>query len=90
MTSRLKMFFRASMVLLMFLSVEIHADLLDDIIERGTLRIGVSLFVPWTMEDESGQLTNPEVSRNAIKWFISVCISEANTGTESTNVNTQS
>ncbi len=61
MISRLKMFFHTLMVLLMFLSVEVHADLLDDIIERGTLRIGVSLFVPWTMEDESGQLTGYEI-----------------------------
>jgi len=61
MISRLKMFFQASMVLLMFLSVEVHADILDDIIERGTLRIGVSLFVPWTMEDESGQLSGYEI-----------------------------
>ena len=61
MNSRLKMFFRASMLLLMFLSVEVHADTLDDIIERGTLRIGVSLFVPWTMEDESGKLSGYEI-----------------------------
>ncbi len=45
----------------MFLSVGVHADALDDIIERGTLRIGVSLFVPWTMEDESGQLSGYEI-----------------------------
>ncbi len=61
MISRLKMFFQTSVVLLMFLSVEVHADILDDIIERGTLRIGVSLFVPWTMKDESGHLSGYEI-----------------------------
>jgi len=61
MISRLKMFLQTSMVFLMFLSVGVHADALDDIIERGTLRIGVSLFVPWTMEDESGQLSGYEI-----------------------------
>jgi len=61
MISRLKMFFQTSVVLLMFLSVEVHANILDDIIERGTLRIGVSLFVPWTMEDESGQLSGYKI-----------------------------
>ena len=61
MISRLKMFFQTSVVSLMFLSVGVHADTLDDIIESGTLRIGVSLFVPWTMEDESGQLSGYEI-----------------------------
>jgi len=61
MTSRLKMFFQASMVLLMFLSAEVHADTLGDIIERGTLRVGVSLFEPWTMQDKSGKLTGYEI-----------------------------
>ena len=61
MTSRLKMFFKASIVLLMFLSVGVQADTLNDIVERGTLRIGVSLFVPWTMEDESGKLSGYEI-----------------------------
>jgi polar amino acid transport system substrate-binding protein len=55
------MFFQASMVLLMFLSVEVKADTLEDIIERGTLRVGVSLFEPWTMQDKSGKLTGYEI-----------------------------
>jgi len=61
MISRLKMFLQTLVVMLAFLSVEVHADLLNDIIERGTLRIGVSLFAPWTMEDESGQLSGYEI-----------------------------
>jgi len=55
------MFFQAAMVLLMFLSVEVQADTLDDIIERGTLRVGVSLFEPWTMKDKSGKLSGYEI-----------------------------
>ena len=31
-----------------------HADALDDIIERGTLRVGISEFVPWAMPAERG------------------------------------
>jgi len=61
MIKRLNVFFQASMVLLMFLSVEIQADTLDDILERETLRVGVSLFEPWTMQDESGKLTGYEI-----------------------------
>ncbi len=61
MTSRLKMFYQASMALLMFLSVGVQADTLDDIVERGTLRIGVSLFEPWTMVDETGKLSGYEI-----------------------------
>jgi len=61
MTSRLKMFFQASMIMMMFLSVGVHADTLDDIIERGTLRVGVSLFEPWTMQDKSGKLSGYEI-----------------------------
>jgi polar amino acid transport system substrate-binding protein len=61
MITRLKMFFQASMVLLMFLSMEVHADTLDDILERGTLRVGVALFEPWTMKDKSGILSGYEI-----------------------------
>lgn len=37
------------------------ADALDAIIERGTLRVGVSLFVPWTMRGTAGHLEGFEV-----------------------------
>jgi len=60
MIKRLNVFFQASMVLLMFLSVEIQADTMDDILERETLTVGVALFEPWTMQDESGKLTGYE------------------------------
>lgn len=38
-----------------------QANVLDDILERKSLRVGVSLFAPWTMEDEDGQLLGSEV-----------------------------
>jgi len=37
------------------------ADALDDIIERGTIRVGVAEFVPWTIKTKSGELIGFEV-----------------------------
>ena len=37
------------------------ADVLDDVLERGTIRFGVAEFVPWTMKSESGNLIGFEV-----------------------------
>ena len=61
MIKTLKLFFRASMVLLMALSLRVQADALDDIMQQKSLRVGVSLFVPWTMEDSAGQLSGFEI-----------------------------
>ncbi|MET0051892.1 MAG: transporter substrate-binding domain-containing protein [Candidatus Thiodiazotropha sp.] len=53
--------------LLVFVSILIlvspisQADELDQILKRGSLRVGVSLFTPWTMQDKSGQLTGYEI-----------------------------
>jgi polar amino acid transport system substrate-binding protein len=38
-----------------------RADLLEDILDRGTLRVGVSMFAPWTMESKSGDLIGFEI-----------------------------
>jgi polar amino acid transport system substrate-binding protein len=38
-----------------------QADRLDEILDRGSLRIGVSLFTPWTMKDKSGELIGHEI-----------------------------
>lgn len=46
--------------LLIFTSAA-SADVLDDILERGTVRIGVSEFAPWTMKSESGELIGFEI-----------------------------
>ena len=37
------------------------ADVLDEILERGSIRVGVSLFVPWTIRTDSGELIGYEV-----------------------------
>ncbi|RKZ83512.1 MAG: amino acid ABC transporter substrate-binding protein [Gammaproteobacteria bacterium] len=47
--------------LLLSLSINCYADTVDSILERGTLKVGVSLFEPWTMQDESGQLSGFEI-----------------------------
>jgi polar amino acid transport system substrate-binding protein len=36
------------------------ADSLDEILERGTLRVGTALFVPWAVRDSGGKLTGFE------------------------------
>ena len=38
-----------------------QADALDDITKRGTLRVGVSLFTPWTIQNEEGKLAGFDV-----------------------------
>ena len=47
------------LVLLAFSHVS--ADVLDDILERGEIRVGVSEFVPWTLRTKSGDLVGFEV-----------------------------
>lgn len=37
------------------------ADVLDDILERGSIRFGVAEFVPWTMKSEAGELIGFEM-----------------------------
>jgi len=48
-------------VLLVLLSGYANADVLEDIIEKGTIRVGVSLFLPFTMQDSSGELSGFEI-----------------------------
>lgn len=38
-----------------------HADVLDEVLERGKLRVGLAEFAPWTMRDEEGGLIGFEV-----------------------------
>lgn len=52
--------FLAALVLLVVSSVAV-ADALDEITARGTLRIGVSEFAPWTIKTESGDLKGFEI-----------------------------
>ena len=54
--------FRLALVTILICSAPLtRADVLEDILERGTLRVGVSLFRPWTMETESGELIGSEI-----------------------------
>lgn len=48
-------------VLLTVSATAAHADTFSDILERGTLRVGVSLFTPWTMRGETGELSGFEI-----------------------------
>jgi len=53
---------RALPVILLLLAFSpVNADVLDDILERGTLRVGVAEFVPWTMRGKSGELIGYEI-----------------------------
>jgi len=46
---------------LVLVAANVQADVLKDIQERGTLRVGVSLFEPWTIRDEAGGLSGFEI-----------------------------
>lgn len=48
-------------LLVLFIAATASADVLDDINERGTIRVGVAEFAPWTMKTESGDLIGFEV-----------------------------
>lgn len=48
-------------VLILFCSSLANADLLDDILEKGIVRVGVAEFAPWTMRTESGRLIGFEI-----------------------------
>lgn len=61
MTVRLRLPFRALIFFVMIFAQQVYADVLDDVLERGTLRIGVSEFVPWTMKSNSGELIGFEI-----------------------------
>jgi len=45
---------RCLLLLAVFISPFAQADALDDVLERGTLRIGIAEFVPWAMPAENG------------------------------------
>lgn len=49
----------------LFLAVAVapvaNADVLDDILERGSIRVGVAEFAPWTLRNSDGELIGFEV-----------------------------
>ena len=52
---------RLCLLLFLLASGTAFADALDDILERGSIRVGVSEFVPWTMKDADGDLQGFEI-----------------------------
>jgi polar amino acid transport system substrate-binding protein len=61
MSTTLKGFFWLFIASLMLVVASAQADVLEDILKRGTLRVGVSLFAPWTIQDEAGELSGFEI-----------------------------
>ena len=61
MFTTVKSFFRLFLAALILIVANAQADVLEDILERGTIRVGVSLFVPWTIQDEAGELYGFEI-----------------------------
>ncbi len=61
MMSKLKLFFATVLAFLLSLSLQAQADTLDDIVKRGSLKVGVSLFEPWTMDSGTGEYYGFEV-----------------------------
>jgi polar amino acid transport system substrate-binding protein len=59
--ARFRIFSFVVPLLAAFLSGTASADALDEIIERGTIRVGVSEFAPWTIKTESGELVGFEI-----------------------------
>jgi polar amino acid transport system substrate-binding protein len=49
-----KVIIRCLLLLAVFVSSLAQADALDDILERGTLRVGIAEFVPWAMPAKRG------------------------------------
>ena len=58
---RIQSFTRLLSILLVLAISPVRADVLDEVLERGTLRVGVAEFVPWTMRSKSGELVGFEV-----------------------------
>jgi polar amino acid transport system substrate-binding protein len=61
MKNKMVRFFQFFVAMLALLSGGTPADTLDDIIKNGTVKVGVSLFTPWTMQDASKQLSGFEI-----------------------------
>ncbi|HYQ70775.1 MAG TPA: transporter substrate-binding domain-containing protein [Gammaproteobacteria bacterium] len=54
-------FSRLLIACLILAAASVQADVLEDILERGTLRVGVSLFSPWTIQDAADGLSGFEI-----------------------------
>ncbi len=58
---RLKFLGHALSLLILVFPPLAAADVLSDILDRRTIRVGVAEFVPWTMKTESGELIGFEI-----------------------------
>ncbi len=58
---RINRFSHVLLLLFVAFSPLAYADVLDDILERGTIRVGVAEFVPWTIKTSSGELIGFEI-----------------------------
>jgi polar amino acid transport system substrate-binding protein len=56
-----KLLSQLPLILALFFCTSVSADVLDEILERGTIRVGVSEFVPWTVKNKAGELTGFEI-----------------------------
>lgn len=58
---RFKFVATALSLLMLAISPVANADVLDEILDRRTIRVGVAEFVPWTIKTESGELIGFEI-----------------------------
>ena len=58
---RIKLLGQALLLLVLVFPPLADADVLDDILDRRTIRVGVAEFVPWTIETKSGELIGFEI-----------------------------
>ena len=52
---------RLILILGLVFSCGTRADALEDILDRGKIRVGISLFAPWAMRDKAGELAGFEI-----------------------------
>ena len=58
---KLKLLGRALLLLILVFPPLADADVLDDILDKRTIRVGVAEFVPWTMKTKTGELIGFEI-----------------------------
>lgn len=59
--ARSKTLTRLFSLIVLFWAGAASADAFDEILERGTIRVGVAEFAPWTIETKSGELIGFEI-----------------------------
>jgi polar amino acid transport system substrate-binding protein len=54
-------FIGSSTLILLLISATASADVLDNILKNESIRIGVALFTPYTMQDKAGHFAGFEI-----------------------------